>query len=352
MRHPRLSSDAKILLLYVQGLPEQNADKALSEHAKKIGITGRAYQRAKGLLVMFGFVHEWKRQNDRGFWVTDQLFANVPLTTEQAAAVRDERVGRASPAPAARTTDPGTQSPTVGPPGDRVVGDYKPADEEPGENYPHPPPEDGADDASDADDEGGRRDGTDGSDPSTSSPEFAEGEAVLLSLRHAHPQLHLGVREARGLAEAAAEWIRRGVSGADLRRVLTRELPRDGVRSAVGFLRHRLIQKLPAPPVPPPPPVAPPPVRELVVCAGSDEDDEHMFRPLFDEAMCGPCTRAANAAYAARRREEARNEPPPLSWRERVEAENGRAPDAGADCPEYGPPRAGKEASTAHPSLV
>ncbi|MFJ7195775.1 MULTISPECIES: hypothetical protein [unclassified Streptomyces] len=290
VRHPRLSSDAKILLLYVQGLPEQRADQALSEHAKKLGITGRAYQRAKGQLIANGFVHEWKRQGDRGFWVTDQIFANVPLTVEQAAAVRNERVGAPS-APAAR---PGARNPAVGEPGCPVAGGYEPVEEELGENCSHPPSEE------------------------PEAAEDAQGERVLLSLRHAHPQLHLGVREARGLAEVAGEWIRRGVSTAELRRALISELPRDGVRSAVGFLRHRLVQKLPAPVAAPAPPVAPPPAREFVVCEG--EGEEHVFRPVGDETLCGPCAREANRAYWAARRAEMENEPDALPWRERIAA--------------------------------
>ncbi|MFD7424663.1 hypothetical protein ACFV6M_30055 [Streptomyces californicus] len=47
VRHPRLCSDAKILILYVQGLPEGEAGLALSEHARKLGIRGRAFQRLK-----------------------------------------------------------------------------------------------------------------------------------------------------------------------------------------------------------------------------------------------------------------------------------------------------------------
>ncbi|MGW0958291.1 hypothetical protein ACWD4K_04435 [Streptomyces gelaticus] len=295
VRHPRLSSDAKILLLYVQGLPEERADKALSEHAKKLGITGRAYQRAKGQLIANGFVHEWKRQGERGFWVTDQLFANVPLTAEEAAAVRNDRLGvpsapSAPSAPAVPAARPGARNPAVGEPGGRTAGGYEPVDEELGENYSHPP------------------------------SEVAEGERVLLSLRHANPQLHLGVREARGLAEVAAEWIRRGVSAADLRRALTGELPKEGVRSAVGFLRHRLVQKLPAPVAAPAPfpPVSPSPVREFIVCEGAGE--EHVFRPVGDETLCGPCAREANRVYWAARRAEMESEPDPLPWRERVAA--------------------------------
>ncbi|MFC9752439.1 hypothetical protein [Streptomyces sp. NPDC056921] len=324
VRHPRLNSDAKVLLLYVQGLPEDEADKALSEHAKKFGITGRAYQKAKRELIENGFVHEWKRQGERGFWVTDQLFANVPLTAEQAHAVRNERSGGcgAPSAPAGPVSRPGTRHRAVGLPEGRAAGGHEPVDEELGKNYSHPPSErtEEAEQAEQAEEQ-----------EEFEAPEVVEGERVLLSLRHANPQLHLGVREARGLAEAAGEWIRRGVSGADLRRALSSELPREGVRSAVGFLRHRLVQKLPAPvaaaPVPPVAP-PPPPLRDFVVCEG--EGDEHVFRPVGDETVCGPCAREASWAYWAARRAEMENEPDPLPWRERIAAiiggEQGREP--------------------------
>ncbi|MFF8915864.1 hypothetical protein ACF08M_21685 [Streptomyces sp. NPDC015032] len=311
VRHPRLSSDAKILLLYVQGLPEAQADKALSEHAKKLGITGRAYQRAKGQLITNGFVHEWKRQGERGFWVTDQLFANVPLTDDEARVVRESWVGAAS------ADRPGARVPVVGQPGVRPVGGYEPVDEERGENYSHPPSE-----GTEAREESEQR--------SAVRAEVGEGEQVLLSLRHTNPQLHLGVREARGLAELAGEWIRRGVGSADLRRALSCELPRDGVRSAVGFLRHRLVQKLPAPAAPTPPPVVARPVRPFIVCEG--EGSEHVFRPLADETMCGPCAREANQAYwAARRIEREAAEPAPLPWRERLASVAGERGEGGGE---------------------
>ncbi|MFF8695453.1 hypothetical protein ACF08W_24960 [Streptomyces sp. NPDC015144] len=290
VRHPRLNSDAKILLLYVQGLPEQEVEKALSDHAKSLGISGRAYQRAKKQLIASGFVHEWKRQGRRGYWVTDQLFANISLTEEQAKAVRNDRVGDV----VRSAVDPGAQEPTVGRPRGRETGGYEPVEEELGKNYSHPPSE---------------------------LAEVVESERVLLSLRHAHPQLHLGVREARGLAEAAAEWIRRGVSTADLRRALTSELPREGVRSAVGFLRHRLVPKLPAPPAAPAvAPVSPPSARELITCEAEGAVEEHVFRPFGDETVCGPCYREERAAALARWTEEARNQPPAPTWRERVAA--------------------------------
>ncbi|WP_307668769.1 hypothetical protein [Streptomyces sp. V2I9] len=79
------------------------------------------------------------------------------------------------------------------------------------------------------------------------APEAVEAERVLLSLRHSHRELYLGAAEARALVGQAVEWLRRGMSGSDLRRVLTSDLPAGGVRSAVGFLRHRLVQKMPEP---------------------------------------------------------------------------------------------------------
>lgn len=111
------------------------------------------------------------------------------------------------------------------------------------------------------------------------TPELLSAERVLLSLRATSHELHLGVREARQLAEAAAEWLRRGVSAAELRRALTAGLPPAGVRSAIGFLRHRLTVKLPAEAVA----VVADSVTSaaaagLVVCRGPG--DEHVFRPV------------------------------------------------------------------------
>lgn len=107
VRHPRLSSDAKILLLYVQGLPEDTPCRPLSELARKLGIKGRAYQKAKEQLVAHGYVHEWRTQGGRGRWITEQLVANTPLTNEQA-----EHLRGAPPT----TSPPSTQIPTVGEP--------------------------------------------------------------------------------------------------------------------------------------------------------------------------------------------------------------------------------------------
>ncbi|WP_434590541.1 hypothetical protein [Streptomyces sp. A5-4] len=126
MQHPRLNSDAKILLVYVQGLPEGSTTRPLSAHAERLGIKGRAYQKVKQLLTACGFLHEWRHQDERGRWVTDQLLANVHLTPEAATGIRDGDV-------------PSTHMRTVGEPTCRVVGGYPPADKNGEKNTPHPP---------------------------------------------------------------------------------------------------------------------------------------------------------------------------------------------------------------------
>ncbi|WP_326698469.1 hypothetical protein OG909_14740 [Streptomyces sp. NBC_01754] len=317
MRHPRLNSDAKILLLYLQGLPAERRGSALNEHARALGITGRAYQRAKELLVVNGFLHERQGQNSLGHWMTEQLLANVPLSREEAVLSLDTAAGAVAGPPSAR-------KPTVGQPGGRVVGGCKPVGEEREKNSSHPPSEapPSEDPLSEAPPEDGEAWGA----------EEIEAERALLSLRRCHRSLHLGVVEARKLVRLAVEWLRRGVTAEEMRRVLAGDLPPGGVRSAVGFLRHRLVQKLPEAPGagrgggggrvrpapdrdggvgarPAPeggagrtPAPLPPTCVSWVTCQGPG--DEHVFRVTGDggadgadgaeaETHCGPCRRQA-----------------------------------------------------------
>ncbi|MFF5895412.1 hypothetical protein ACFY8O_05720 [Streptomyces argenteolus] len=324
VRHVRLTSDAKILLLAVQGLPDEQAGRPLSEHARRLGITGRAYQKSKELLVAHGYVHEWREQGERGRWVTEQLLSNVPLTAEEAAALR-------------RGCDPVSPSapePAVGGPAVRVAGHHLPVEEEREKNSPHPPSEAGRERVT-AREPGCTPEPEPKGEPEPEAvpaseaagtafggrevaPEVAEGERVLLSLRHVRRELYLGAKEARVLAELAARWLLRGVSAGELRRVLTSELPGEGVRSAVGFLRFRLLHKMP-PELPvesAPRPADPPPVVELKLCGAPDEE-EHVFRPVADETECGPCRRRAARELWERQRALAEAEPDPLPWRER-----------------------------------
>ncbi|MFJ6612766.1 hypothetical protein ACIQPT_21095 [Streptomyces sp. NPDC091289] len=334
VRHPRIGSDAKILVLYVQGLPEEQRDKALSEHARDLRMTGRAYQKAKADLVTYGYVHEKREPIAGGRWQTVQVFSNQPLTVDQVARLRAgvpadgyEHVN-ASAAPDAWPA-PTAHSPTVGEPTPRTVGGLLPADEEQGEDTSHPPTE--------AAEVAGETEAADEEPQAPVQAEVLLAERVLLSLRHTTRQLTLGVREARKLASLAAEWLRRGVSAGELRLALCSALPEEGVRTAFGFLEHRLVEKLPAPPeetadladlavaaesAPPPLPLPQSLPLPLIACDGPGE--EHLFRPHESwVTTCGPCHREEQRAYWAdvRARAEADPVPPPPSWRERVAAE-------------------------------
>lgn len=58
VRDRRMGSNAKILILYVQGLPDSATDRPLGELARKLDMKGRPYQQAKKQLVEHGYVHE------------------------------------------------------------------------------------------------------------------------------------------------------------------------------------------------------------------------------------------------------------------------------------------------------
>ncbi|MEW2309131.1 hypothetical protein AB0918_10920 [Streptomyces sp. NPDC006864] len=329
VRHPRLGSDAKILVLYIQGLPEEDRDKPLSEHARALRMTGRAYQKAKADLVTYGYVHEKRERLPNGRWRTVQVFSNEPLTDDQAARLRagvpaDGYANTGGSAVPDAWSAPTTHFPTVGQPTPRWVGGLLPADEEQGEDSSHPPTEaaeeTGAAVAAAEAEEAGEE------SEAPSQEELLLAERVLLSLKHQARQLALGVREARKLAGLAAEWLRRGVSAGDLRLALSSALPAEGVRTAFGFLAHRLVEKLPPRPEEvaestSPPPSSPLPL-PLIACDGPGE--EHLFRPHESwVTTCGPCHREQQRAYWAdlMARAEADPAPPPPSWRERVAAE-------------------------------
>ncbi|WP_327172083.1 hypothetical protein OG471_23855 [Streptomyces sp. NBC_01336] len=307
VRHPELNSDAKILIAYVQGLPEKWAGKPLGEHAKRLGLKGRAYQKAKGLLKKFGFVHEWRRQDDGGLWVTDQLMSNVPLTDREARRIHDKRAE--SP-----QVGPSDHYPAVGQPRTRSVGGHLPEGEEREKNSSHPPTE-----APEIANESVEP------EAEPTDPQVIQAERVLLSLRHTDLQLRLGAREARSLAGTAAEWLRRGADAAELRLALSRGLPEDGVRSARGFLWKRLEMLMPEPRRAEPPVPAPPALGEPIACEAQQEGAEHVFRPRGEETVCRPCRQ--EAAWVAHT---VKWEPPPLGddykkpeslpWRERVAA--------------------------------
>lgn len=323
VRDRRINSNAKILILYVQGLPDSATNRPLGELALKLNMKGRPYQQAKKQLVEHGYVHEWRGQGEDGLWATDQLFTNTPLTRAEARAVwtrLEQDAGRS----------PGVRYPTVGEPTPRSVGGYQPEEDHGDKTTPHPPSEAErvANPDPDPDPVEAAPDPEPAAAPAEAAPEpapaphptsqLAKAERLLLSLRHTRRDLLLGVREARTLAVEAVKWLEGGLPEGDLRQALLADPPEGGVRSAVGFLRHRLIQKCPVTPVVPlPAPPPPPPVRELMACAGPGE--EHVFRPLADEAECADCRRAT--AYASWMVDTDMYEfPEDMTWRQRVAA--------------------------------
>ncbi|MEU5215382.1 hypothetical protein AB0G79_04165 [Streptomyces sp. NPDC020807] len=304
-----MNSDAKILLLLVQGLPEHERCEALGKYAEQLELTPRQYRNARKHLIADGYLHEWKYQNENRHWVTEQLLSNVTLTRDEANALRTS----ASPSDRWREVGNGES---------REARGSKPLDEDWGEDEtPHPPTPRADAAAPSGEEEGpGEENPAPGPTPNPAPdpaphPEVVQAERLLLSLRHSHRDLFLGVREARGLAGTAAEWLRRGVTAGELVRALTAYLPPDGVRSAVGFLRHRLMAKMPEPVAAVPPPLA---RRALIACEGPGDD--HVFRPVADETLCGPCRmEAAWQAHHERHPEQTRGPASAwIPWRDRV----------------------------------
>lgn len=237
IRHPRLSSDAKCLLIWQLSLPP-GADEPLSESARRAGIKKTAFTRAKRELKAEGYVHEWPRSGPRGRWFTTQLVSNVPLTEAEALAVRD---GKESGSP----TD---AVPAVGEPTRRAVGRSQ---EKTAEHTPHPP-----------------------------HPLTERGAHALAAVSHSERRLRLSGRDIRALAPLAAQWFERGATLTDIRDALTSDLPA-AVRSPAGITRDRLTRKMPDPL---PEPVARP--ARIRDCSGGCG---RTIRPVADETACRDC---------------------------------------------------------------
>ncbi|MEU2871023.1 hypothetical protein ABZ769_17720 [Streptomyces olivoreticuli] len=251
IRHPRLSSDAVRLLTWQLSLPD-GVDQRLSKTAEQAGIKKTAFTRAKRELAAEGYFHEWRGQGAGGLWRTRQLVSNVPLTEEQALAVRDG------------ITPPSDAEPAVGQPSRPAVG--RSQEENTGENTSHPLAERGA--------------------------------RALVAVCHAERRLRLSGRDVEELAPLAGEWLSRGATIREMREALTDGLP-EPVRSPVGILRDRLTRKMPEPAPEPAP--RPNPLR---ACGGGCG---RVIRPVADETECRDCrTQAAGSdasgAMAATRR--------------------------------------------------
>ncbi|MGI5339605.1 hypothetical protein ACQEVS_20525 [Streptomyces sp. CA-181903] len=306
IRHADLSSDAVRLLVWLLSLADTSG-VSLSDVARRAGIKNGAFQRAKAQLKEAGYAHEWRRQGADGRWVTTQLVASVPLSAEEARAVRD---GQEVPG------SPSTGEPAVGEPGSRVVGGHPrdktvsntslppaPPEQQPqpqaqAEPWPEPEPE--AEELPPPPPPGPRP------TPPACLPEqlIEHGALILASVSHREPRLRLTGREVKELAPLAADWLLRGVKAPQLREELSVGLP-ERIHHAAALVRNRLLRKLPeAPPISAPPPPrerAQPKNMTMRECRG-DHTQGFLFHPVDDEPWCRDCRRerALAAAEAAR----------------------------------------------------
>lgn len=252
IRHPRLSAEAVRLLTWQLSLPD-GVDQRLSKTAEQAGIKKTAFTRAKRELAAEGYLHEWRGQGAGGLWRTRQLVSNVPLSAEEAVAVRD------------RGAPPSDGPPAVGRPGSPAVG--RSPEENTGENTPHPLAE--------------------------------RGSRALAAVCHTERRLRrISGRDVERLAPLAGEWLARGATLQEMREALTDGLP-EPVRSPAGILRDRLTRKMPEPAPEPAP--RPNPLRS---CGGGCG---RMIRPVADETACRDCRLEtagsdASGAVAATRR--------------------------------------------------
>ncbi|MEU2872427.1 hypothetical protein ABZ769_24970 [Streptomyces olivoreticuli] len=239
IRSPKLSSDAVRLLIWQLSLPP-GVDLPLWQVAQRAGIKTTGFIRAKRELAAAGYYHEWREQGRGGRWATEQLVSGVPLTVEEAAAVRAGR--------------PGADIPAVGGPGSPSVGRYQ--DKDSRENTPQPPqpvppePEPWPTPEPDPTPEPAPvpppKPQADPPDRSAfvPAPFVTLGTHALTSVSRIERRLRLTAMDIARLAPLAGEWFQRGACLAEFREAMTGGLP-DHVHSAPGIIRNRLLRKMP-----------------------------------------------------------------------------------------------------------
>ncbi|MCF3106211.1 hypothetical protein IPZ58_32255 [Streptomyces roseoverticillatus] len=280
LRHPRLSSDAVRLLTWQLSLPD-GANEPLSKTAERAGIKKIAFLRAKRQLLGEGYLHEWRLQGDGGRWSTIQLVSSVPLSVEEALAVRGGG-------------QPTGGIPAAGEPTGRAVG-RSPEDNN-GENNFHPP----SPVAEEAPEEA--------EPPERPPAPLAErGARALAAVVRRERRLRLSAPDVARLAPLAGEWFLRGVSMADFREALTAHLPQV-VHYPAGLVRDRLVRKMPPAPTfaeqRASAPRTPSRVAGMRECLG-EHVQPRLFPPVADETLCRECRRggpepAPGAAAALR----------------------------------------------------
>ncbi|WKK26274.1 hypothetical protein QZH56_12165 [Streptomyces olivoreticuli] len=227
IRHPELSSDAVRLLIWQLSLPPA-ADLPLWKVAERAGIKTTGFIRAKRELAAAGYYHEWREQGRGGRWATEQLVSGVPLTAEEAAAVREAR--------------PGAEIPAVGEPGRRSVGRYP--KENTGENTNQPPQPAASEPVPDPAPDPEPELAAPGGPVTIPPPLVQQGAYALTTVSRTERRLRLTGMDIARLAPLAGEWFQRGACLAEVREALTGGLP-DHVHSAAGIIRNRLLRKMP-----------------------------------------------------------------------------------------------------------
>lgn len=115
---------------------------------------------------------------------------------------------------------------------------------------------------------------------------------ALARLGRTDARLALSAADCAALEQLAGRWFARGADADYLTRALTAGLP-EAVDSPVGFVRRRLLDKLP----PDLPAAQDPPARRLMVeCADCGALGK---AEVFRDGLCGPCLRSARGAAAA-----------------------------------------------------
>ncbi|MFF2405561.1 hypothetical protein [Streptomyces sp. NPDC058092] len=263
LRHPRLSSDAVRILTWQLSLP-QDADESLSRTAARAGIKKGAFNRAKAQLKEEGYVHEWRQQGLRGLWNTVQLVSSVPLTAEEALAVRAGRPTAACPA--------------AGRPRVRVAGRHPENTPEGNTSNPPPCPAPEPVPASEP-----------GPEPGCAARELTDSLIAL------DPRLTVPRGMVPQLVALASEWLTLGHTADDVRADVRRSLPGQGqaIHRPGGLLRYVLREPRPVtPPTPPTPPAPPSRLSHMRECAGPHVQPL-LFTPVGDEELCGSCQSAA-----------------------------------------------------------
>ncbi|MGW2181222.1 hypothetical protein ACWCXX_24615 [Streptomyces sp. NPDC001732] len=260
LRHPRLSSDAVRILTWQLSLPP-GAEESLSRTAARAGIGKGAFNRAKAQLKEEGFVHEWRRQGLRGLWSTVQLVSSVPLTAEEALAVRDGRPTAACPA--------------AGEPRGRAAG-----------RHPEKTPV-----------------GNTSTPPAPPAPEHdSEARELIDSITALDPRLTVPRGMIPQLVALASEWLNLGHTADDVRGEVRRGLPGGGqtIHRPGGLLRYLLREPGPVTPsLAPPVTASPPRLTAMRECTGPHHVQPMLFPPQGDEELCATCRDAAPRREAA-----------------------------------------------------